>query len=152
MDTSILDFSEVAFPIVALSVNTGLSFHRNTDDILHCSKYSLKKGAYNDLRIIDSNGKLYRVIKAEKIGTVGSFWGYDIFLDQALCVQLIARSTPEEISLADLKNEISNAMNSDKDIWNATGTLSRDLRSIQKAVSHDELLRKQTENFYHEYL
>lgn len=76
------------FPIISFNGND-IYIARHSDEITICSKVALKNGFYRNLRIVDSEGYEVKVIDAYKIGTVGLFYGYNIFLNQKLKVELI---------------------------------------------------------------
>lgn len=85
---------------------------------------------FDDLLIIDSQGSGYRVRGADKLHGVGPFWGYNIFLNQRLRVQLNFTEGPISFSLDDVKGLVERSFRH----WN--GWASRgDLKDLRNRVS-----------------
>ena len=59
------------------------------DALTTCTKVALKNGYFDDLLIVDANGVGYQVKGARKLHGVGPFFGYNIFLNQRIKVELL---------------------------------------------------------------
>ena len=62
---------------------------------------------YKGLKIVDVDGNVYKINSAKKIKGVGLFWGYNVFLNQKIKVELSFSDKFEKISLEDLKANLS---------------------------------------------
>ena len=95
------------FPIVAFSKN---SFHiaRNENEILICTKIALKNNFYKGMIIVDSTGTSYNIVNAKKIKGVGPFWGYNIFLNQKIKVELTYKDDCSNLNIELFKNKVLN--------------------------------------------
>ena len=99
----------------------------------------LKDGFYKDFRIVDSNGRWFRVRSARKVSGVGRFWGYDIFLNQRIRVQLDLEDERKQATVEEVRAMILNEFTS----WN--GWESREdfpnlRRDVESATTIRELL------------
>lgn len=151
MENSVLDLSMIKFPAVAFSNSRLMYFARKKDDIEICSKTALKNGFYKGLTIIDADGAEYKIKDANKVGTVGPLWGYNIFLNQKLRVILFLEKAGAAISLNDLKKRILRIMKGDKTFWDSDGMIGEKMDFINKAISHFEIIKKLSDEFHLEY-
>jgi len=96
----IMSIEEMSFPVIVIAYDS-LGYHTEPDDSTVCSDLAFKKGIYNNLEFVDSNGNQYRVTKTTKLHGVGKFWGYNIFLGRrirvALEIEFIRALTVKEI-------------------------------------------------------
>lgn len=93
------------FPVLCFSQDI-VSVSESADQLTTCSKVGLKKGYFRKLIIIDSAGALYKVNGAKKLCGVGPFWGYNIFLNQKIRVELSFKENPSPVSLQEVKNMV----------------------------------------------
>jgi len=151
MENSVLDLSIVRFPVITFSNDRLMYFGRKRDDIEICSKTALKNGFYKGLRVIDSDGIEYKIKAAGKVGTVGPLWGYNIFLNQKLQVELYLGKAGNVVSLDSLKMQILKIMKSDKTFWDSDGMIEEKINFINNATSHFEIIKKLSDGFYLKY-
>lgn len=151
MENTVLDLSTVRFPVIIFSNNRLMYFGRKKDDIETCSKTALKNGFYNGLRIIDADGIGYMITGAGKVGPVGPLWGYNIFLNQKLRVELYVEKASDVVSLDSLKMQILNAVNYNRPFWDSDGTINEKIDFINRATSHFEIIDKLCDDFYLKY-
>jgi hypothetical protein len=150
MKRNVLDFTIVKFPVIALKSSV-IYFGREKDDIVTCTKTALNKGFYKGLKIIDSDGVLFTIKDAKKVETVGPLWGYNIFLNQKLRVELNLAAMYEKVSLEDFKIQILRIINGDKFFWDSDGMINIKIDLVNKATSHFEILKKLSDDFYMKY-
>lgn len=139
------------YPVIAIGKGQVLHFARSAKDLTTCSSKGLKNGYYNNLKIIDSAGKCFLVIKAEKTDTIGPFWGFSLLMGQRLSVKLYFNNQEENILLDNFKALILNLLNKDKYFWNSDGLLMNRKEFVQNAESHSEIISQLTNEFYKEY-
>lgn len=78
----------IKFPAIIFDKDENIYFARNEDDIVICNNDYWKEGNYKNLEIIDIEGNLYKVVDAYKIKNKGVFWGYNLFLNKKIIVEL----------------------------------------------------------------
>jgi hypothetical protein len=93
------------YPVICFNQSIFL-IRRSEEDLTLANKLGLRRGFFNDLKIVDSKGVLYHVAGASKICGVGLFWGYDLFLSQRIRVALHFSGEPRTISVEDIKDMI----------------------------------------------
>jgi hypothetical protein len=105
------------FPIIAFSKN---SFHiaRNENEILICTKIALKNNFYKEMNIVDCTGASYNILNAKKIKGIGLFWGYNIFLNQKIKVELIYKDDCSNLNIELFKSKVLNYIK--KERWDSS--------------------------------
>ncbi len=56
--------------------------------------------------IVEASGKAYKVTSAKKLHGVGPFWGYNIFLNQKIKVELLFEGKPFQITADEVKKRV----------------------------------------------
>jgi len=99
-----------AFPVLILT--QGDAFPASSrGELLKCTKTALKNGFFSRALIVDSQGKTVRVAEARKVAGIGRFWGYNIFLNQNIEVELILEGGFTTMSAGELRKEMNKATN-----------------------------------------
>lgn len=146
------NLSEITFPIVAIAKGNDLHFARTKDEITICSKLAFRDGFQKDLEIIDADGYCYKVQDAKRIGRVGPFWGFNIFLNPRLRVELsIVSKSDVPVKLTELKQRIITIFKEQQGLWNSGGAMYSKIEFIKKANSHFEIIDKLSNDFYKKY-
>jgi hypothetical protein len=93
----------IKFPI--LSFSQGLvDVEHDLESLTTCNKRALRRGGYySKLWLVDSGQHKFNVKSAKKLHGVGLFWGYNIFLNQRIRVELVFEDKVENIPLEDVK-------------------------------------------------
>jgi hypothetical protein len=104
-DNDALDLAATTFPILSLTKRAAL-VSRNADELPTCGKGGLRNGWFNSLLLVDSNGQGWVVNGARKLHGVGPFWGYNIFLNQRIKVDLLISDGPFRASVEDVRNRV----------------------------------------------
>lgn len=94
--------SELVYPVLILYRDM-LCAERSEESLTTTTSIALRKGFFDELKIIDSNGRQYVVTKASKLHGVGRFWGYNIFLNRWIRVALNLRSSGEILSVDEVR-------------------------------------------------
>jgi len=140
------------FPIIALLNKRHLHFARNEDDISICTKTALKNGFYNNLSIVDSDGVQYVVQDAEKINSVGLFWGYNIFLNQKIRVKLkMADTSGQFIDLHKFKELLKNILEVSDNHGNFSDDSKHTMKVLNSLKTHNEIITHLCDAFYKRY-
>lgn len=108
------------------------------------TKAGLKNGMFIGLTIIDSDGNGFVVRNAIKICGIGFFWGYNIFLNQKIKVELLIEKELQQIPLEEVKAKVNNSFSK----WHGwkTGDNLKELKEkISKASSIKSMIDILTE-------
>lgn len=133
---------KIIFPVLTFSRPNVIEFAKDIDRLTSCNRLGLKNGYYNNLSIVDSIGNSFVVAHAHKIGTIGPFWGFNIFLEQSLRVELEFEKGVEQLGLDDFKDKVLNVFEKDKYFWDSGGNLDELKRAVRSAKTHGELIEK----------
>jgi hypothetical protein len=68
-----------------------------------CTRAALAGGWYDGLLVVGSNSVAVRIKNARKLHGVGLFWGYNIFLNQRIRVELVVEEKGLNLSLEEVK-------------------------------------------------
>lgn len=127
------------YPIVVFSTDT-LYVARDEKDILICTKTALKNGFYRKMSIVDSAGVQYSIKDAKKIKGFGMFFGYNIFLNQRIEVELVFdKQEYVKINLERLKEKVTERLQKG-DFWDVGDNLKNVLKKIRSEHSIKDLI------------
>jgi hypothetical protein len=134
-----MSIDDLRFPVIAVRGPIA-RVYATPNDLLTCTRSALRRGWFHDLLLVDSLGNGRRVRKATRVGTVGLFWGVDIFLNQWLRVMLHFDGDSVLVSLPDLKRYLLRTVEVAPGQWDC-GRSSSELRAlIAGATTREELL------------
>lgn len=83
-----------------------------------CTRAALKAGWYHGLIVVGSNGTAVRIKSARKLHGVGFLWGFNVFLNQRIRVEIEADGEPFTISFEELRRMIRGCIHS-WHLWSA---------------------------------
>ncbi|WP_426291858.1 hypothetical protein ACN9ML_17460 [Dyadobacter endophyticus] len=139
---------KIEFPAVVFD-NFSFRIVNNREGLVITTKAGLKNGLYDKITIVDSNGSSFEVTGAKKIKGVGPMWGYNIFLNQNILVELNFVQKVNYVALSDVKKEILKWLNKEKLFWKSGGNFKEiaeiiyESESIKTMIIHlDEVLNK----------
>lgn len=135
------------YPIIAFSASD-VHLARNEDEILICSKTALNNGFYKNMKVIDSSGVLYSIKNATKVKGHGLFWGYNIFLNQKIQVELIINESQIETDIETLKKLILKGMK--KSFWDSGGNYKEIINKIHLSNSIHEIINYLSKIYYND--
>lgn len=125
--------SIIKFPIICFYEKESFFQIVNSDDELTTTTSSgLKNQLFKNLTIIDSLGYVFKIKNAKKLNGVGILWGYNIFLNQKIKIELFFENNVTQISLVDLQKRIIKLLKDDKEFWESGGNY----HTLLKTVSH----------------
>lgn len=128
----------MTFPVLRFS--GGMVFPALTQsELLTCTKVALKKGFFHGLEVIDSSGKLFTIRSARKLCGVGPFWGFNIFLNQRIRVELDFKSGPKQLTIEEVRSKIIKVLNGPQE-WNSRGDYTELITFIEEATSVSEMV------------
>jgi hypothetical protein len=115
------------------------------DDLNQCSKTALKKGFFSDQILVDASGRTFGVQSAKKVHGVGPFWGYNLFLNQRIKVELTLRPLPS-MSLEEVRARVREAFTGNQR-WDA----SADMEGLQRSIASAPTIREMSEAILRSY-
>lgn len=130
------------FPVIAITRDNYIHLAGKKEDLVICSKTAFKNGFYKRLKIYDSNNMEYILLKAKKIDTVGSFFGYNIFLNQKIKVELQLSDKPKKNDIDSFKQKVLYVLSKDKDFWNSDGRYQDRIDAITNASTPKYLIER----------
>ena len=149
MENEKIKISDISFPIVAFIKGNTIYFARNEEEITTCNKSSFTSGFFNNLYIVDSAGFSYEVQEAIRVGTIGIFWGYNIFLNQKLKVKLVFKNKSNDpIDLSSFKEHIIDNFTKDQYFWNSDGDLKKRIDFVKNSNSFTQIIKHLSDDFY----
>lgn len=79
--------NDLTFPVVCIYRGT-IFTSSAVDALTRTTTAALRGGLFNGLRIVDSAGKEYTVKNARKLHGIGPLWGFNIFLNRTVRVDI----------------------------------------------------------------
>mgnify|MGYP003401787302 FL=1 len=125
------------YPVLEFS--KGMVFPaRSVDELEQCSKRALRKGFFDNLRLIDSAGRSSKISGARKLRGVGPFFGFNVFLNQRIQVALMT-SEPERIAgVEEVKQLVLGAIRG-KQEWDSMDGSNELVEIVNRAQSVSEI-------------
>ena len=127
------------FPVLCFSQNLAL-VTQTEEDLTTCSKVGLRNGYFDNLLLVDSSGRGVRVKGAKKLHGIGPFWGYNMFLNQTIKVELIVAGEPFKVSLEEVKERVLDSFKKWHG-WEARGDFEELRERITNAKTIPEIIR-----------
>ncbi len=130
--------SELVYPVLVLYRDT-LCAERTEDFLTTTTSIALRKGFFDELKIIDSNGRQYVVTKARKLHGVGPFWGYSILLNRWIRVALDLRSSGETLSVDEVRRLVLHDFQSSPN-WQTRDDFEELMAAVERASTIAEII------------
>ena len=135
----------------ALAFVWGMVFPvRSADDATQCTKVALKNGYFSNQLMVDSTGKAVKIKGAKKLHGVGPFWGYNIFLNQRIRVELILEGQPFQMDVNEVRGRVLNSMRGHHG-WDASIDYDELIASIERTESIYQITGIVTDAYYRSY-
>ena len=94
----------IKFPVLCFS--QGIVFvKQDLESLSICTKAALRYGYFKNLWLVDLNHHRFNIRSAKKLHGVGRFWGYNLFLNQKIRVEL-AFKNEQSVSLDEIKGAV----------------------------------------------
>ncbi len=97
--------SDLQFPVLCFWRHL-FRIEKTAEAFTTTTKAGLKNRMFDNVLVIGSNSQAVRVKSARKLHGVGPFWGYNIFLNQRIKVELIFDGEPFQISVEDVRKRV----------------------------------------------
>ena len=97
------DIKITSFPVICFW-REFIRIRSDEESLTTTTMAGLKNGMFTELLIIDLNGCGYKVKAARKLHGVGLLWGYNIFLNQRIKVELQYEDGFRDVPLYEIKD------------------------------------------------
>lgn len=134
-----MNAENLIYPVLCIRKGT-LFTCRSFTDLTTTSASALRGGLFDRLLVIDSNGAEAIVRSAANLGGVGLFWGFNVFLNQRIRVELNLEPTGKTLTTDRVRQIVL------RDFRNWHGWESREdfdqlKESVKNASTVGEILR-----------
>ena len=130
---------DLAYPVLGVFPGGGLKIAATPVYLTTYTARGLRRGHFNDLRLVDSSPKWFRVRSARKVRGVGRWGGYNIFFNQWIRVALDIEDEHREAKLEEVKGIVVADFDA-WDGWRARGDFDVLLRRVNAARTVPQLL------------
>jgi hypothetical protein len=100
---------------------------------------ALRNGWFENLSVVDSKGIKLSIAGAKKLRGVGFLWGYNIFLNQRIKVELFTKGAPTQASISDVKQLVLNSFRKWHG-WASRGDFDELRDAVKNASSIPEII------------
>jgi hypothetical protein len=135
----ILTETDLRFPVIYFCVPFLASVEHNFETLTTATKVGLKKGSFDNMLIVGSDGKAVKIRNARKLHGIGPFWGYNIFLNQKIKVELVKDGDIFDISIDDVRNRVLQSFKKWHG-WAARGDFRELKREIERTQTISEII------------
>jgi len=142
--------TNLRFPIIYFNRFT-FYVEPSADNLIVTTTAGLKNRLFENLTIVDSNGKLYRVNDAKKLHGIGPLWGYNIFLNQKIKIELDFSPDVKDVSLLELKDMILKSFAKEKHFWESRDDFNDLIKLVKGADAIPLLIIKLGDSINVEY-
>ncbi len=130
---------DLVYPVLFLDKDS-LSGARTEESLTATTAIAFRAGFFNGLRVIDSNGRQYTVTKARRLHGVGPFWGYNIFLNRTIRVEIDLCESGEALDVEAVRHlalrEFQNWHG-----WETRGDFDELRMGVERASTVGEIIR-----------
>ena len=133
-----MNVDAIKFPVICFWKDF-IRIKQSYEDIIITTKAGLKNKMFDDLLVVDSNSHAFKILNAKKLHGVGSFWGYNIFLNQKIKVELEFEGDPIKFSIDDIKKKVFHSFRKWHG-WRARGDFKELYEKVKNAQSISEII------------
>jgi hypothetical protein len=110
---------QIHFPALSITARGVVSALRGRDSLQLGYARMLRKNWYRGLRVIDGEGRSFRVTRAESLGGSGPLWGFSLLYSRRIRLGLTLEAE-RVLGLSEVQDLVCAAMARDRDFWEAT--------------------------------
>jgi len=126
------------FPVLCRSQNL-VRVKLTEDELTTCNRLGLKNGWYRGMTVVDSTGTGIKIKDARKLRGIGLFWGYNVFLNQRIKVELEPSGEPFAVTVGEVRDMALKSFRSWHG-WQSRGDFEELQDKVQKAQTIPELI------------
>lgn len=131
--------SDLVFPVICFDRHL-LRIRTDWDTLVTTTTAGVKNGMFDNILVVDSNGKAIRVKSAQKLHGVGLFWGFNPMVGRRIKVELIFDGEPFTTTVDDVRTRILDSFRK-RHGWQTRGDFDELKSSVEKASTVAELIR-----------
>jgi hypothetical protein len=139
--------TDISFPALVVFGDGGFLTYKAEDRLTCTNRRGLRKGCYNGLLIIGNDGMAVRTKGAKKLHWTGRFWGYDLFLDWWIKVELIFDGEPFPMDTEELRQIVLKQLH-ESDDWQDYEGIEHLIGKVEKAKNAVTIVRLVTSTHY----
>lgn len=107
--------------------------------LTQCTKTALKNEWYRGMTVIDCRGTGIKIKDAHKLRGVGLFWGYNVFLNQRIRVELKPLGDPFIVSVGEARDMVLRSFRTWHG-WQSRGDVEDLQDKVEKAETIPDLI------------
>jgi hypothetical protein len=123
--------NDLKFPVLVFSAQY-LYVEMDALSLTTCTKAALRNGYFKGMVIVDSGGFLSKVREAKKLFGLGPFWGYNIFFNQVIRVELMFAAEPSKTTVEEVLLQVLSSFRG-RSAWRSRDDYSSLKSSIEMA-------------------
>lgn len=93
---------DLTFPVLCFYKST-LFAASSSDTLTRTTSAALRGGLFNGLRVVDSTGTEYVVETVRKLHGIGPFWGFNIFLNRTVRIDITLVETGKQLGVDEVR-------------------------------------------------
>lgn len=134
-----MNVNDFVFPVMCVESDF-IRIESKYDSLTTTMKAAIKNGMFRDLMIIDSIGNCLQIKDAKKLYGIGFLWGYNIFLNQKIRVELIPDGEPFNLSLDEVRAKVLKVFRGNRSFWASGGNFEEIEQAILNAKTIPEII------------
>jgi len=134
-----MNVSNLNYPLICFAQDD-VFIQNSESDLTSCNKLAIKKGFYKDQLLVDSSGIGLEIANAKKLHGIGFLWGYNIFLEQRVRVELIPDGDPFKLSLDEVRAKVLKVFRDNRSFWASGGNFEEIEQAILNAKTIPEII------------
>jgi hypothetical protein len=135
-----MNASDLSYPIIC--IHKGIMFTVSSwDSLTTTTSVALRKGLFRDLEIIDSMGRCVIVRNAKFLSGIRFFWGYNIFFNRRIRVELEITDLQKSMSVETVKARVLQDFR-EWHGWESRGDFDTLKTSVENATTISEIIRQ----------
>jgi len=131
--------NKITFPVICFDRHLS-RIRRDWDSLVTTTTAGVKNGMFDNMLVVDSNGKSMRVKSARKLHGVGLFWGFNPMVGQRIKVELIFDGEPFFMTVDDVRKRVLASFQKWHG-WETRGDFDELKAAVEKASTVAEIIR-----------
>lgn len=131
--------NELTFPVVCFHRHL-LRVRNDWDALVTTTTAGVKNGMFDNMLVVDSNGKAIRVKSARKLHGVGLFWGFNPMVGRRIKVELVYDGDLFPMTVDEVRNLVLGSFKN-RHGWQTRGDFDELKIVVEKAPTVAEIIR-----------
>jgi len=103
--------ASLAFPVLAID-KSSFSVRPALEDLTDVWKMLITSGWFEGLRLVDSSGATYEVVKVRQLHGVGPFWGFTLRYGRKVRIELELQRAAKQLAFEEIKQLLGKQLRS----------------------------------------